>query len=145
MQTWLSIIFMICRHSSECTILNDFLLDHTLLGQIELKWVSDCLKSSSRHSWTQRPRIWTRILCHTSHDAQSSDGSKHTDNSEWQNACGVSHGRETRRFHGPSILESRTADIYTNQTGLTQRGNSKVGNENTLRGPTTRRHSTRSC
>ena len=68
-------------------------------------------------------------------DAQSSDGEKHTGNSERQNACGVSHGREIRRSHGPSNHESRTADIYTNQTGLAQWRNSWIGYENTLRGP----------
>ena len=28
----------------ECTVLRDFLLDLTLIGQIELKWVSDCVQ-----------------------------------------------------------------------------------------------------
>ena len=66
-QIWLSIILMTCRYSIECTIWGDFLLDHTLRGEIELKWVFDCSKGSSRHSWTQPPRIWTRLLCHRLH------------------------------------------------------------------------------
>ena len=44
MQTWLSIILTICMHSIECTILKDFLLDKILLGHIELKLISDCIK-----------------------------------------------------------------------------------------------------
>ena len=53
-------------------------------------------------------------------DAQGSDGEKHTGNSEWQNAYGVCHGKETKRSHGPSFHESRTADIYSNKTRLAQ-------------------------
>ena len=52
--------------------------------------------------------------------AQGSDGEKHTGNSAWQNTCGVSRGEETKRSHGPSFHESRTADLYTNQTGSSQ-------------------------
>ena len=53
-------------------------------------------------------------------NAKCSDGGKHTGNSEWQNAYGVSHEKETKLSHGPSFHESRTADIHTNPTGLFQ-------------------------
>ena len=70
MQIWPFIINMICRHSIECTISGDFLLDHILLGQIDYS-----------------------VTDHTCPvDVESSDNEKHTSNSEWQNACGVSHG-----------------------------------------------------
>ena len=52
--------------------------------------------------------------------APGSDGEKHTGNSEQQHAYGVSHGKETKRSHGPTFHESRTGDIHTNQTGPTQ-------------------------
>ena len=122
-QTWLSIIVMTCRHSIECTTFRDFLLEHVLLGRIELKWVSDCLKGSSRHSWTQPPRIWTKLFCNRSHLPNWCARQRrweHTSNSGWQNACGVGHGKETKKSHGRSFHKSRTADIYTNQTGFTQ-------------------------
>ena len=64
---WLSIIFMICRHSIECIMWRDFRLDRTLLGQIELRSAYDCSRSFSRHLWIQPPKIWTRPLCHKSH------------------------------------------------------------------------------
>ena len=54
-------------------------------------------------------------------------------------------GRRPWNLYELSLHGSRTADIYTNQTGPTQWGNSKVGHENTFRGPTTRSLSTRSC
>ena len=54
----------------ECTISGDFLLDHILFGQIDYS-----------------------VTDHTcSVDVESSDNEKHTSNSEWQNACGVSQG-----------------------------------------------------
>ena len=53
-------------------------------------------------------------------DAPGSYGEKHTGNSEWQNAYGVSHGKETMRSHGPSFHESGTNDIHTDQTGPSQ-------------------------
>ena len=34
-----------------------------------------------------------------------------------KNAYGISHGKKTKRSHGPSFHESRTADVHTNQTG----------------------------
>ena len=37
-------------------------------------------------------------------DAQSSDGEKHTGNSEWQNDDGVSHEKETKRSHDPASM-----------------------------------------
>ena len=40
---------------------------YTLLGRIELKWVSDCSRSFFRHSWVQPLKIWTRLLCHRLH------------------------------------------------------------------------------
>ena len=64
---WPFFILKICRHSIECATSGGFLQDRTLLGQIQLKWVSDWLKGSFRHSWTQLPRIWTRLLCHRWH------------------------------------------------------------------------------
>ena len=88
----------------------------------------------------------TTVTNHTcSVDAPISDDEKHSSNFEWQHAYGVSHGKETQRSHGPSFHESRTADINTNQTRPSQRRNSKIGYENTPRGPTMRRHSTGSC
>ena len=53
-------------------------------------------------------------------DAQGSDGERHRGISAWKNAHGVIHEKETKRSHGPSFQESRTADIYTDQTELTQ-------------------------
>ena len=35
---------------------------HTHRGQIELRWVFDCSRSFSRHSWLQPRKIWTRLL-----------------------------------------------------------------------------------
>ena len=121
MQAWPSTILMICRHSIECTILRDFLLDHILLGQIELKWVSDCFYKvplgTRGHSLQEFGQDYS-VSDHTCPaDAQSSDGEKHTNNSEWQNGYGVSHEKETKRSLGLSFHESRTADIYNNQTG----------------------------
>ena len=48
-------------------------------------------------------------------DAQGSEGEKHTGNSEWQYAYGNSHRKETSRSPGPSVHESRAADIHANQ------------------------------
>ena len=76
---------------------------------------------------------------------KSSNGEIHTGNSEWINVCWIGHGRETKRSYGPSCHESRTADIHINQTGPSHWGDSKVGNANTSRSPTTRRHSPWSC
>ena len=90
----------------------------------------------------------TSVTNHTcSVDAQGSDGEKHAGDSEWQNAYGVSHGKETKRSHGPSFHESRTADIYTqpNRTFSMRKFKNLIGYENTSRNPTTRRHSTGSC
>ena len=144
-QRWLSIILMTCRHSIECIMKVAFRQDRTLFGQIELRWVYDCSTSFSRHSWTQPPRIWTRPLWHRSHPAQlmrKAATVRHTGISAWPIAYGVSHVKETKRSHGLSFHESRTADIYTNQTGPDLfKGDSKVGYEDTSRGPTTRRHS----
>ena len=53
-------------------------------------------------------------------------------------------GRRPRDLMDSSFHESRRADIHTNQTGPTQWRNSKMDNENTYKGPTTRRHSTTS-
>ena len=36
---------MIGKHSIECTILKDFPQDSTLLGHIELRWVSHCFQN----------------------------------------------------------------------------------------------------
>ena len=69
-QIWPFIINMICRVSIECTISGDFLLDHIRLGQVDYS-----------------------VTDHTCPvDVESSDNEKYTSNSEWQNACGVSHG-----------------------------------------------------
>ena len=69
-QIWPLIINMVCRHSIECTISGDFLLDHIFFGQIDYS-----------------------VTDHTCPvDVESSDNEKHTSNSEWQNACGVSRG-----------------------------------------------------
>ena len=56
-QMWPFIINMRCRHSIECTISGDFLLDHILLGQIELemgvrlfkRFVSALVDTASKH------------------------------------------------------------------------------------------------
>ena len=61
-QIWPSIILMICRLSIECTMKRDFQQDRTLLGQIELRWVYDCSRSFTRHSWIRPPKIWIRPL-----------------------------------------------------------------------------------
>ena len=147
-QTWPSIILMTCKRSIECTILIGFYLDHMLLGQIELNWVSDCLEIPLGTSGYSLQKIGQdhSVTDHTCPiDAQSSDGEKHTGNSEWHNACGGSHGKETKRPHGTSSHGSRTADIYTNRTGPSEWGDSKIGFEDTLTSPTTRRHSTKPC
>ena len=86
-------------------------------------------------------------ICHTSHLPSWCAKQRrwnHTGFSEWRNAFGFSHRKETKRFHGLRIHDSKISDIHTNQTRLTQREHSKVGYENKFRGPTTRRHSTRS-
>ena len=36
-------------------------------------------------------------------DAKGSNGEKHTSNSEWQHACGVGHGKKTKRSHGTQL------------------------------------------
>ena len=66
-QKRLSIILMTCRHSIDCIMRRDFKLDRIRLGQIELRWVYDCSKSFSQHSWIQPLKIWTRPLCRRSH------------------------------------------------------------------------------
>ena len=115
---------MICRNSIESTILRDFLLDHVLLGQIELKRVSDCFRKVSLGTRAYSFQEFGQDYSVTDHtcavDAQGSDGERDTGKSEWRNACGVSHGKKTKRSHEPSFHESRTADIYTDLTGLTQ-------------------------
>ena len=58
-------------------------------------------------------------------DAEGSDGKKRTGNYEWQNAYEVSYVKETKRSHGPSFHESRTADFHTNQTRPSQRSNNE--------------------
>ena len=55
MQIWLAIILMTCKHSIACMMRRDFRQDRTLLGQIELRWVYDCSKEFSLHSWIQHP------------------------------------------------------------------------------------------
>ena len=139
---------MTCRHSIDCIMTKDFHLDRTLLGQIERKWVYDCSRSFFRHSWIKPPKIGqdcsvTDYTCAV--DAQSSDGEKHTGNSEWRNAHGVCPEKKTKRSHGPSFHESRTADIDINHSGPLESGDSQVGYANTSRNSTTRRYFPRSC
>ena len=112
-----------------CTMWRDFRQDRTLLGHIELRWcttVQEVSFGTSGHSIQNFGQDYS-VTNHTcSVDAQGSDDEKHTGNSECQNACGVSPGKKTKRFHRPSFHESRTADIHNNQTGLSQWGDSKI-------------------
>ena len=48
-----------------------------------------------------------------------------------RNTYGVSHGKKTKRFHGPSFHESRTAYIHINQTGSLEFGDRKASCANT--------------
>ena len=40
---------------------------------------------------------------------------KHTSDLQWQDAHGTGHGTNTKRSHGPSFHESRTAFVHANQ------------------------------
>ena len=51
----------------------------------------------------QFPTLVTRQMTRRQ-DAQCSNGEKHTSNSEWQNAYGVSRGKETKRFLDPASM-----------------------------------------
>ena len=92
----------------------------TALAEMDLRLYKKVPLGTRGHSLQEFGQDYS-VTHHTcSVDAQSSNGEKHTGYSEWQSAYGISHGKETRRSHGPSYHESRTADIYTNQTGPTQ-------------------------
>ena len=63
-------------------------------------------------------------------DAQNSNDEKYTSDLKWRNAHGIGHGTRPKRSPRPSFHESRTACIHANQAGLPQRGNPKIGYEN---------------
>ena len=138
---------MICRHSIECTILRDFLLDHVLLGQIELKRVSDCFKK------------FLSALVHTaSKNLDKTTLSQITPAQLMRKAATVRETQVTLRGKSPlefamgrrprdlmdpaSMNPEQLTSTPTKQNLLNEE---KIGYEDALRGPSTRRHSTKSC
>ena len=61
-QIGLSIVHMICRYFTECTMWRDFQLDRTPRDQFELTWGYGCSRSFPLHFWIQSLKIWTRPL-----------------------------------------------------------------------------------
>ena len=120
-QTWLSIILMICRHSIECTIFRDsYWTAHSLAKS---SWdgcpiVSKIPLGTRRHSLQKFGQDYS-VTNHTcSVDAQGSDGEKHTGNSELQNACGVAMGRRPRYLMDPASMNPEQLTSTPYQTGL---------------------------
>ena len=101
-------------------ILRDCLLNHILLGQIELKWVSDCIKwflsalvdtASKNLDKTSLSQITPAQLMRKAATVRNTEVTL-----SGKTPMEVAMGRRPRDLMDPSFHESRTADIYTNQT-----------------------------
>ena len=137
-QTWPSIILIIFRHSIECTILRYFLQDVTLLGQIELKWV------------LQPPKIWDKTTLSQITPAQLMRKAATVRNTQVtlrrKTPMELAMGKRPRDLIDlDSMNPEQLTSTTTTQDLLNEEIQKCAMNEDTSRGTTTRRHSTKSC
>ena len=117
-QIWLSIILMTCRHSIDCSVKRLPTGPHSpwpnraeMGVRLFKKFLLTLVNTASEHL------DQTTVTDHSCPvDVQSSSDEKYTGDPEWQDAHGFVQGAETKRSPGPSVHESRAADIYVNQT-----------------------------
>ena len=137
---WLSIILVICRHFYRMHNVKKLPTgQHTLwrnraeMGvRLFKKFLSALVDTASKNLFqttlsqiTPAQLMCTHTLCRThilssctAHFrtvtcVRTRTGEKQTGNFEWQNANGITHGKKTKKSHGPSFHESRSTPNRT--------------------------------